>query len=568
MKTSYLNFGNFRIGASLVVPFVSAIVGLQYGLNHGIGNHNTYLLTGLKMFRPDLFLNDWLVSQTTAYHPTFAYVVYLLYQLNPEGWGIAYANVITIAISVFFVYVIVAQLFDDPAYRLPVFLLATAFLCTTETYSVSGSYIFSRTFQPSSVSALCFLAGTAYFLKRKYVISGIVLAVGGVFHVNYLLLSIILFGLVHVVMNQSGLFKRLFRQLGCSILALATMSPLIIASSLSPDAALGRRLYQQINAPQHYLPLSYLTDFVPLGMWVVLSLVVGAPIMARDYLKREFIILFWIQVSLVAAATLLTTVVFIPAVSQMYFWRLAPYCVLFSLIIASGGLIHRLRNPQPFEFSLNTMAGVILALAGTVGIWYYHYGWYRKMNIILLLIAGLAWIVSIIVNRNDRSTERHRTLLVTSAAVIIGLSALLRPFSDFKRKSNLLTGFPEDEQALIDWAKSETSLDAVFLIPPSLNNFRLNARRAVIVDTKSPPVLPYELVQWYHRLEDISGVKGFTDKKVLDPGYRDIDHDRLVSLTEEYRFQYAVFCRDVGNDSTRGYEIAYSNPTWIVLTVR
>jgi hypothetical protein len=64
-------------------------------------------------------------------------------------------------------------------------------------------------------------------------------------------------------------------------------------------------------------------------------------------------------------------------------------------------------------------------------------------------------------------------------------------------------GFETDD--LYAWARTSTPVDAQFLTPPSLSAFRLLARRAIVVDLKSPPLVPDELVEWYRRLCRVTG---------------------------------------------------------------
>jgi hypothetical protein len=48
--------------------------------------------------------------------------------------------------------------------------------------------------------------------------------------------------------------------------------------------------------------------------------------------------------------------------------------------------------------------------------------------------------------------------------------------------------------------REATPIDALFVAPPSLSLFRLLARRAIVADTKSPPLQPALMVSWYRRL--------------------------------------------------------------------
>src|SRR5207302_1884183 len=75
-------------------------------------------------------------------------------------------------------------------------------------------------------------------------------------------------------------------------------------------------------------------------------------------------------------------------------------------------------------------------------------------------------------------------------------------------------GGPDCE--LFDWVARATSVDAVFLVPPYHGWFRLIARRAVVADSQSPPLVPDELVAWYRRLCDMVGAADVRTHELLE----------------------------------------------------
>jgi hypothetical protein len=60
---------------------------------------------------------------------------------------------------------------------------------------------------------------------------------------------------------------------------------------------------------------------------------------------------------------------------------------------------------------------------------------------------------------------------------------------------------------LCAWVRIETPVDALFLVPPDDERFRLAARRAIVVNYKGVPQLARELPQWRDRLESVLNLK-------------------------------------------------------------
>jgi hypothetical protein len=64
-------------------------------------------------------------------------------------------------------------------------------------------------------------------------------------------------------------------------------------------------------------------------------------------------------------------------------------------------------------------------------------------------------------------------------------------------------GDPPEYVELAAWARDHTPKDAVFLVPPDEQSFRLHARRAIVVNYKNVPQLSAELPEWRDRLQTV-----------------------------------------------------------------
>src|SRR5207302_3354086 len=61
--------------------------------------------------------------------------------------------------------------------------------------------------------------------------------------------------------------------------------------------------------------------------------------------------------------------------------------------------------------------------------------------------------------------------------------------------------------AIAEYAKENTPIDAIFLVPPDESDFRLRAQRAIVVNFKAVPQLGAELAERANRLRDTLSVR-------------------------------------------------------------
>jgi hypothetical protein len=120
----------------------------------------------------------------------------------------------------------------------------------------------------------------------------------------------------------------------------------------------------------------------------------------------------------------------------------------------------------------------------------------------------------------------------------------------FVRYSNVLSGGDHTVTELCDWAMANTPENALFLTPPHEDDIRMHCRRAVVVDWMSP-ARPAEVLEWYERLEDVTGRRPFRGPEDLQ-GYEELDAKRVAKLRERYELDYVVV--------TRGHELDLGVP--------
>jgi hypothetical protein len=158
------------------------------------------------------------------------------------------------------------------------------------------------------------------------------------------------------------------------------------------------------------------------------------------------------------------------------------------------------RQPALWEMFQLLIVLLLIALIGA-GIWYWsetliqlslwRFGIFVKL---LSCIGASIWIVE--------RLRRTRTIAMGSAlagaAIMIG--CMLRgPYLGYFR-------IPADSAryaAACESIRRHTPADAVFLVPPGEQEFRLLAQRAIVVNYKAVPQLSMEMDQWQKRLQAV-----------------------------------------------------------------
>jgi hypothetical protein len=78
-----------------------------------------------------------------------------------------------------------------------------------------------------------------------------------------------------------------------------------------------------------------------------------------------------------------------------------------------------------------------------------------------------------------------------------------------------LEGDDSDYRAAAEWARRNTPVDAVFVVPPDEESFRLHGRRAIVVNFKGVPQLSGELPEWRDRMLAVLDLKSTADLLAL-----------------------------------------------------
>jgi hypothetical protein len=332
----------------------------------------------------------------------------------------------------------------------------------------------------------------------------------------------------------------------------------------------------KIRSPHHYLPSTFVRDFMPLAAWHLIGIGAGWPLL-RDIRGRaarlgallgSMLILIWI-------ATALTTSIYEPRVAQLFVWRLAPYSEMLCQLLAAGALVRAIAEPR---FSRRYSAIHLAQVVAGFGLFLAYQGgtgsteWRKNLSYALLaLLAAKLVHVGVEVAKGRGAVVGKRAGELAAFVAPLALAAALLandaadPLRSYRQRSNLITGLHPAERELVEWMRHSTPRDAVFLTPPAIETLRYHGQRAIVADWKSHPMLLDEVVGWYRRIQDVTGRERFRSSADL-AGYDTLDQARLDFLKQKYGFDYVI----VGpgrEHGLRGRRV-FANRGFVVLDVR
>jgi hypothetical protein len=391
-----------------------------------------------------------------------------------------------------------------------------------------GVYHFLQdsSFLPSNISNIAMLWGIYFWITRRHARAGATLGIAGLFHLNYALIAIAGW-IILSLWNHSSPFPIAHRKSQLTnpywLLGTAALLILSLASILPALATILHRtdhlplnefvaLYVYLRHSHHYAPLTWHWALWLSFLWPIplaLYLWHGRPARADDAINQTARI-FLLLSAMLLGAFLFAGIWFISeSLVQMSLWRFSIHIKLLTCI-AAAALLLNLRPPLRHSIIITAIILCILGLLIPVLAVFRPDLLPRTWPILMLnarplflffLIALLAmlWILR---------PWKLRLPPVTAALVLCAMSIILAP------KIGLRLSLPlEDDPdylALCAWARNNTPDDAIFLVPPDEQSFRLHARRAIIVNFKGVPQLSGELPEWRNRLQHLLDLSDLT----------------------------------------------------------
>ncbi len=256
-----------------------------------------------------------------------------------------------------------------------------------------------------------------------------------------------------------------------------------------------------------------------------------------------------------------------------------------ALLMGAGGLVLRptRRIPELFAAVFAMLAIVILSLLlGSIeAFWFVNRAFLWRLSVLVMLAAVTCGAAAVAGHRVARGRWGWAAVLVGLALFALGGTARLRvaalaaaavalcsslrkqtrvrrmlsdlgPFAlvtiamgavacrGLARSHVALRPKDSDARGVYAWARTHTPPASIFIVPPEWRDFRLNAQRALIADWWAPPMYPRDVIEWWGRMRDLTGLDDPDSLEVVKKSYEQLDCNRANFLQRRYGARYVV----------------------------
>jgi hypothetical protein len=581
----------FAVTFGVVVTFV--IGGYQFGKS----NHTVYLLDALHAMNPSHLANDWFTTETFQYHALFSVLTRAVWRsLQPAYFGMYVSLVVLLHVAWFRM----TRLLGGGRFA---YMISVALLYLSGGGTALGGYGFLQdsAFLPSNVSSVALLWGILFWMLGQPGPAGVAMAVAAAFHLNYAVIVPVLW-LLMAISDAWDYFRGriepavrpwFFTQwvtgahaaaavlvLGASAVAIALALRAMPQGGPGMPFAEFLDLYVRLRHPHHYDPRSW-----PVAMWVAFGWAllpavwmawrVHRPLVAVPPVRQAY--RRWTRVTALFLLILATAWALAGGyrfvnerVVQLSLFRFSVFPQLLMIIAASVWLAEM----KP----LRGLTRPLIAIALPVGVGFivlrYVDGdhlrttdpFLSRLNAApLKLVAGL-FCLPLVVLWIDRLITRRQTLYAAATLAMVSTMAL------YGTPQRFGLFVPRDDASINElaaWAKNpaRTPLDAIFLLPPDEETFRLAARRAIVVNFKAVPQLSTELPQWRDRMATVLNLPNLQSlprgvmpetQAAIARRYDELSAEHLASVAARYGARYVVTRRPLADAPRNGLTAVYN----------
>ena len=553
----------------LAIALTLVIRGYQFGRS----NHTVYLLDSLRVNDPHLLANDWYTTHTLQYHFVFTHLTAALDRM--EILRPAYLTG----------YLALVVLFQFAWFQINLTFGGTrrTYLLSVLLYFLSAGgaglgvfdFLQDSAFVPSNVANIAMLWAIYFWITGRTARSGILFGLAGFFHLNHALVAIGLWGglvlwdwfrpafsaipegrdstrpsgtALNERLNVKGVLIGTLAVLG---MCLPNLIPAARASLGGPHKIPLKDfvdLYVHLRHPHHYDPLSW-----PIALWLSFLWPFPLAVLAvrrtpRSPAVREACRVVLIVCAMMFVALLFAGVWFVsePLVQASLF-RFSIYPKLLTCIGAAIYLYDRTRRPVLSWL----IALVILAAAPFLLRRPMPSQLAKELKPVGAVLWSLLFWACFELFENDKRRSQARLIFLAAFASLAPIAGWSRGFDGL----SVFTGSdPTPEyRAVCEYAREHTPADAIFLVPPEEQEFRLIARRAIVINFKGVAQLSSELGEWRDRLCRVLDVPSLAVlphrfDRVFDEiarRYEALPAEHLQAVAGEYHARYVVTSRAV-----------------------
>ena len=501
----------------MYLPLLTLTIYLFWrGYDYAISDQDEILPYLLHLLDPGLFQMDWLVNvQLETFGPRTLWVVIAWIPAKLIG---PYATIFCIYVASWFgtchaLYLLSLQFTRE---RIAATLCVIFAMLLTPQFTLGGNDLVTWIYTPSMSAWTLSLWGLVFFVRGQTIRSTLLIGLGTWIQALVgLQMSIIC---VLLLLWKHGFrTKRMYLFMGSfTLFALPALAPLIWGQ-LTQSGIEGAWSYFYIlfefRGPHHYIPSSFALESV-----LKFSFLLGAGLATFRFLPevhRSFVRHSMITIAGLCVLAYISAEVWpIEVITKLQLFKLTILIKVFCVIMIS-----------------NAIARLVLRFYKQGLSSFFDHGHYALGT----------------------------TILLTSMLLLISPDALgIRPVIE------------SPKEAVAEWARDSTDVDAVFAVPPSWDHFRSQARRAIVVNFKAIPFHPSSMTQWLTRLMDLAPMDlpprgGGPVIAELDHAFDSLTTQQVLDLHTKYGFDYIVSKQSTMSEE---FEFVYQSAPWTVWRIK
>jgi hypothetical protein len=503
---------------------------VRFGYHYGSGDQDELFPSLLHLLDGDLFIRDWIVQTVTGGLNVRTYFVWLTALpsfLMPPWLAVL---LLWLMVSVGLCYALFALARELGAERLGAALGVFLAVAVTVRWTVGGNAIAYDALLPEGVGWALAVPAVVAFLRGRMVWAGAMLGVAAWFHLLAGLHPALVLGgaaLLAGIRTPGTTAVALARFTGAFLLVgLPILVPVawdhLLAVRADPMSVSPFYIHAYFRNPHHHLYLP--PDW---GRWLRFGVVLAAGLgsawwlMGRGALRHSRL--------LVASGVV----------------------VVLLLVLGTIG-VHVLQSSVLMKLQFQKLTVLVVVVAT------------------IMLASAIGHALPLRAQRWGKRCLDHRRLGLFAS---LGLAALVLALAeaDAGRPGAMLYPVRHAESPLGEaeaWARRSTPVNALFAIPPNVDTFRSNARRAVVANFDAFVFTDAAMQDWFERLMAVAPIDpprtAAGVRETLDSAYHGQDVERWMDLAERFGIDYVLRRRDT---APLPFPVAFENVEWRVYAI-
>ena len=559
---------------AIIYCILSAVLVTVTIYHYGSGNH-AVIIPFLKVTaNPDLYPFDYFVAQSEYYH-TFLWDVFALILktgLTVE-WLFFITYVVCLIASSLAIYGISMTLFKDPRVGyLAVFIQLVYFIHNA---GVGDEFLMDHLLKESQVALPFLLFAVYFFLNRSFNIAYLLLGLGFLIHA---LSSIYVIMFLSVPLLVDGFSSKNWRTVlyPLAILLLVSIPLLVRKSQHSPESMHMFEVYMdwvemlRARYAGHSFPFSwsvwkYLKAALVVGLFIH-SWKHSPPKALHNVVKYGTYVVFgsWVL------GVVFTELIPLPIFIQLQLFRSYALLSLLAVIYWSNYFILSLEGSLPLWKKgiviLATVAMItMLPSEGNPIINEIHndLGILWKNNYLFIVLFGLMLVILHWVFKIKLAPKFWPVVLLLLMVVMAARKV---------RKEGVLISshLPVSWVEVQHWARSNSDISSLFIVPPDMRGFRIDAERTIVGDYKDGIQMYFNPdfgYQWEERMK-LFGAELPTSEEKLQQQFKSLGKSDIETIANAFSSHPSVFLVSNKANPHFSYPSAFENEEYIVYKVR